>query len=404
MSRPKNAVPSYRLHRQSGQAIATVNVNGIRRDVLLGAHGSPESQQEYERLLARLRSSGPTQALCHDNASDPTVAELVAAYARHTEALPREPGYKPGGTSPRYALRKLRELFGPLPAFQFGPKALGVVRAAWVAEGACRKTINARTGAIRRLFKWAISEELMGPETYQRLQAVEGLRAGQTTAVDRPPVRPAMMADVEKAIPFMPEMVRTLVLVQLHSAARAGELVMLRVGDIDRSNPEVWTYSPAAHKTTWKGKSRTIYFGSRCQEVLAPLILKAGSPHAYVFSPARSEAERNVMRSANRLTKLWPSHAERNERKRVGTNRKRAPREHYTTGTYRRAIERACDAAGAARFTPHRLRHLAATRVRAELGVDTARALCGHTLASVTEIYSREVDRALALQAVKRLG
>jgi integrase len=43
-------------------------------------------------------------------------------------------------------------------------------------------------------------------------------------------------------------------------------------------------------------------------------------------------------------------------------------------------------------FTPHRLRHLAATRVRAELGVDVARSLLGHSLASITEIYSREVD------------
>jgi integrase len=36
-----NQAPSYRLHRQSGQAIVTFN----GRDVLLGAHGSPESRQ-----------------------------------------------------------------------------------------------------------------------------------------------------------------------------------------------------------------------------------------------------------------------------------------------------------------------------------------------------------------------
>jgi integrase len=55
-------------------------------------------------------------------------------------------------------------------------------------------------------------------------------------------------------------------------------------------------------------------------------------------------------------------------------------------------------------FTPHRLRHLAATRARAELGVDVARALCGHTLAAVTEVYSHEVDKPLARRAVERLG
>jgi integrase len=147
-----------------------------------------------------------------------------------------------------------------------------------------------------------------------------------------------------------------------------------------------------------------IYFGERCREILAPLILKAGTPDAYLFSPERAEAKRNAERREQRTTPKWESHSKRNAQKRVGAARKRAPGRHYSTGTIRQAIERACDAAGVPRFTPHRLRHLAATRARAELGVDVARALCGHTLASVTEIYSREVDRQLALQAIKRFG
>ena len=58
MPRPKNPVPTYQLHKQSGQAIVTISVNGIRRDLLLGKHGSPESKQEYERVLHSLRSPG----------------------------------------------------------------------------------------------------------------------------------------------------------------------------------------------------------------------------------------------------------------------------------------------------------------------------------------------------------
>ena len=56
MTRPRNQVPSYRRHKQSGQAIVTVNLDGTRRDYLLGPYGSAESKQEYERILA---SSGP---------------------------------------------------------------------------------------------------------------------------------------------------------------------------------------------------------------------------------------------------------------------------------------------------------------------------------------------------------
>jgi hypothetical protein len=41
-------VPTYRLHKQSGQAIVTLS----GQDYLLGKHRSPESRAEYARLLA----------------------------------------------------------------------------------------------------------------------------------------------------------------------------------------------------------------------------------------------------------------------------------------------------------------------------------------------------------------
>lgn len=197
---------------------------------------------------------------------------------------------------------------------------------------------------------------------------------------------------------------RAVVLLQIHSAARAGELVKMTVGDLDRTDPEVWAFRPAAHKGAWKGKARVIYFGARCREVLAPLLERLTDPKEYLFSPARAEAERNAARGERRATPKWDSHMARNARKRVGDGRARAPGVCYTTAAVRQAVKRACARAGVPEFTPHRLRHLAATRARAELGVDVARALCGHSLAAVTEVYSREVDHVLALQAVKQFG
>lgn len=403
MSRPRNPIPIPRRHK--GAAVVDVYDGGSRRTLTLGPWGSEKAQQEYERLLAQLRAQ-PRDTKPLSPQSDLTVNELLLAYTRWLEKSRPTPDGKPSrsGTSPRFAFRMLRESFGTLPVTEFGPKALKALREAWVKEGLSRNVINGRVGAVRRVFRWAVGEELVGAEQYQRLKAVEGLRAGQTEAPDHAPVKPAVLADIEKALPYMPSAVRALVQVQLHTAARAGELVKLRVGDIDRTDPEVWTYAPAIHKGTWKGKRRVIYFGERCREVLAPLLLKAGDPEAYVFSPERAEAERLAERSRQRATPRYSSHMERNERKRVGASRRRAPGPHYTTGTYRQAVERACDAAGVPRFTPHRLRHLAATRARAELGVDVARALCGHSLAAVTEVYSREVDTQLAIQAVKRFG
>jgi integrase len=146
-----------------------------------------------------------------------------------------------------------------------------------------------------------------------------------------------------------------------------------------------------------------ILLGRRGQEVLAPWLLKAGSPDAYVFSPARAEAERNAARSENRVTPRWPSHLKRNERKRAGVRRRR-PGDRYTTRSVRQAIERACEKAGVPAFRPHQVRHLAGTEVRAELGPEVARAVLGHSLVAMTEHYSREVDRKLAMKAIEKFG
>jgi integrase len=403
MSRTPNAVPVYRLHKPTKQAVCTVRLSGGgRRDLYLGKYNSPASRIEFGRIVALVAANG---GLYPSNKPDITINELILAYFKFATAHYREPD---GTTSRsvdnlRYTFRKLKLLFGPTSANDFGPKSLKAIRDAWIGEGIVRRMINTRAGSVKRMFKWAASEEMIPAEVFHRLQTVEGIRAGRTDAPDRPPVRPAVMADVEKALHHMPETVGALVLVQIHSGARAGELVKLRVGDIDRTDPTAWMYRPGSHKGTWRGKARVIYFGQRCRDVLTPLILKAGDPAAYLFSPARSEEQRNADRSENRVTPKWESHINRNERKRV-KGRKRAPGQHYTTCTFRRAIMRACEAAGVPKFTPHRLRHLAATRVRAELGVDSARALLGHSLAAVTELYSHEVDKQLAMKAVEKFG
>jgi hypothetical protein len=47
------SIPSYRLHKASGQAIVTLS----GRDYYLGGHGSPESRKKYNRLLAEYLAS-----------------------------------------------------------------------------------------------------------------------------------------------------------------------------------------------------------------------------------------------------------------------------------------------------------------------------------------------------------
>ncbi len=54
MPRKSGCIPAYSLHRSSGQAI--VRIAG--HDHYLGLHGSPESREKYDRLIAEWLSQG----------------------------------------------------------------------------------------------------------------------------------------------------------------------------------------------------------------------------------------------------------------------------------------------------------------------------------------------------------
>ena len=188
-------------------------------------------------------------------------------------------------------------------------------------------------------------------------------------------------------------------------------------------------YQPEEHKTAWHGDERRIFIGPRAQKVLRPFLLR--DPQSYCFCPAEANAERRRRLSAERTTPLSCGN-------RPGSNVRKVPKrsagDRYTTDTYRRAIQRACDqafpppgnlakpaeetkAAWQERLTkeqkaelrgwqkvhrwhPHQLRHSYATRVRKEFGLETAQILLGHTTADVTEIYAeRDTERAVSVAA-----
>jgi hypothetical protein len=59
MPRPKNPVPTYHLHKQSGQAVVTLNLNGVRRDMLLGKYGTPRAKPSTPGSLPNCGSTRP---------------------------------------------------------------------------------------------------------------------------------------------------------------------------------------------------------------------------------------------------------------------------------------------------------------------------------------------------------
>jgi integrase len=390
--------PKYRRHKRSGQAVATFG----GRDFYLGAFGSKASKAEYRRRLAEWNAAG-----CPDSTpSDPsalTVVELIERYWGHVKT------YYPNQTQEstiKPTLRRLRRLYGPTLATEFGPLAMKAFQRALIDERITLKDggtqrlsrpyVNRALQWVRRMFKWAVGEELVPVSVLAALQAVEGLKAGRTDAPEPPPVKPVADATIDATLPHLTPVVADMIRVQRLTGMRPKELCSMTTAELDMSG-DVWVYRPSKHKTQHHGKTREIVLGPKAQAILRPY-LTGRRLNAPLFSPADAEAQRKAMQRANRKTPLTPSQRARDERNAAKPKRKYRPA--YDTTNYGQAIRRACDAAGIPRWAPNQIRHTRATELRREFGLDAAGAVLGHAKLETTQIYAeknQEQARRVAL-------
>jgi hypothetical protein len=75
-----------------------------------------------------------------------------------------------------------------------------------------------------------------------------------------------------------------------------------------------------------------------------------------------------------------------------------------TVDEYRRAIHRACDTASVPRWSRHRLRHSAGTRIAKEAGIEAARAALGHADVATSRRYAIGADVEVAKGIAEKLG
>jgi integrase len=392
----RHSLPSYSLHKRSGQAV--VRLAG--RDVYLGPLGSPESRELYDRFVAEWlanhrRPPAPPAEAPPDVGV--TVDELIVRYLEFARLHYRKDHARTSEFgNVKDALRPLHRLFGSTPAAAFGPKRLKAVRDEMVRSGsAARTTVNARVRRIVRAFRWAGSEELIPAAVHQALKTVSGLQRGRTSAREPGPVKPVPEAFVDAVRPHVARQVWAMVELQRLSGMRPGEVVSMRTGDLDTSG-RVWLYRPRGHKTEHTGRERLVYLGPRAQEVLRPWLRT--DLDEYLFQPREAEAERQAERRRDRKSKVSPSQVDRSK---PGARRK--PGDHYPPLSYYVAVRRACEAAGVPRWCPNRLRHNAATALRREFGLDVAQVVLGHASPDTTLIYA-EADRQRAAEAMLRIG
>jgi hypothetical protein len=153
-----NAVPSYRLHKQSGQAVVTLS----GRDILLGAYDTKISRAAYDRAVAEWIANGrcwPTSD------GDLSVAELLVHFWQHAKKHYGDSGEL---SNYKYAIRPLKQLYADACAAAFGPLALKSVRESLVKQGRSRNYINKCASRIKRVFKWGVENELIPSSVFPR--------------------------------------------------------------------------------------------------------------------------------------------------------------------------------------------------------------------------------------------
>jgi len=361
MKTPK--IPTYGHHKPTGQARCYVN----GKTVYLGKYGSEESRICFGEIVGKLIGGqildpiartkvGSTTCGQSDDAG-PSVGECCLVFLRHAETHYVKDG-KP--TSEVHILksviRPLNELYGMLPAKDFGPLALKAVRAKMVELGWCRDTINAGMSRIRRIFKHAIANELIDGSILQRLQCVAPLLAGRTEAHDNAP-RTAVESDqIEAVRKLVSPIVRDLIELQRLTGSRSGELLKLTTSMLNRTG-DIWQAELGDHKTRHHGKSRTLHFGPHAQLILTKYL--SADPDERLF--------------------------------------------RMTGAAYRRAITRACEKLGIDRWVPHQLRHTNADVVREEFGLEHTQAVLGHAKANMTEHYAQASSKKAA-EVARKIG
>jgi len=361
MKTPK--IPTYGHHKPTGQARCYVN----GKTVYLGKYGSEESRICFGEIVGKLIGGqildpiartkvGSTTCGQSDDAG-PSVGECCLVFLRHAETHYVKDG-KP--TSEVHILksviRPLNELYGMLPAKDFGPLALKAVRAKMVELGWCRDTINAGMSRIRRIFKHAIANELIDGSILQRLQCVAPLLAGRTEAHDNAP-RTAVESDqIEAVRKLVSPIVRDLIELQRLTGSRSGELLKLTTSMLNRTG-DIWQAELGDHKTRHHGKSRTLHFGPHAQLILTKYL--SADPDERLF--------------------------------------------RMTGAAYRRAITRACEKLGIDRWVPHQLRHTNADVVREEFGLEHTQAVLGHAKANMTKHYAQASSKKAA-EVARKIG
>lgn len=373
--RRRGEPPAYLHHKASKRAY--VFLNG--KAEYLGPYGSAESRTRYREIVKRWE-----QELDHDYkrygaAAGCSLVELVAAHAEFARQHYRTPDGDPTSEQRSFVLSLrplLSDTYATLPADEFRPAHLKEIREALVHTGLARKTVNQSIGRIRRLFRWAVGEELVSLATAGALAMVKDLAEGRTPAPDHDEVEPVPMRDLAAVLRFsgLRADVDAMIRLQYYCGARPGEVCRMLAEEVDQGGivhvkkrkvqlpGGVWVFQPGRFKQKRTGRIVAYVLGRRAQAVLAPFL-----------------QNEPVFGSPKKLGAAW------------------------SVSGYQHAIADACAAVGCGHWSPGQLRHNYLSRMDAAAGIQLASYAVGHASIDTTAIYVERNLKAVA-EAVGKLG
>jgi integrase len=306
------------------------------------------------------------------------VAVLAARYLLHAGTYYRDADGKQTGevTHAEIAFEMLLRLHRDTPTDQVHIADLLAVRQALIEHrpdhkqgrqapnGLSRRTINDRMARIKRLFRWGVEQRLVPGSTWHELSALRGLPKGRSGVRDNPPIEAVPWSLVEAVLPFLVPTIADAVQLQWWSGMRPAEVLAMTRRQLD-TNGTTWLYKLAKHKGSWRDRERIVALGPKAQEILrSRLRLEQDGP---LFSGRDAWNEHRQRQRAARATGETRQMRERDRR---AAAHAALVAEQLTVDEYRRAIHRACDDAEVPRWSPHRLRHAAGTRIAKEAGID----------------------------------
>ncbi len=366
---------------------AFIRLHGRKR--FLGEWGSVAAQKAYESVCAEIAACGTSVVVHRTDVRSFDLMDAYLSFARGYYAQsPKEIDHV------KRLIKRWNELYEDVEVDDIGPRRLKVWRDHLIRKyKLARPTVNESVNRLRRIVRWGVEEEIVPAAVSQALDAVAPLRKGRSAAREGIKRRPVPEDHVYKVFPFLSRQIRTVIELELLTATRPGEVLSMRPIDIDTTG-DCWIYTPEHHKNEWRDHDRTILLGPRCQALIKPFLIDR-AVNKPLFSPAEAEADRRKALFLKRKTPMSCGN-------RAGTNRKAEPElspgERYTADSYRRAVERACKAAGVPVWTPYQLRHAGTQRLLKKVGNrDAVRETIGWSSDGMIDNYSqRNLDVAIA--------